>query len=312
MMGASRLGRGLALCLTLGVATTACGTLSVEKEKQLGRQAQREVRARYQLFRDRVVVHYIRSMGEELVRGAEPSPFEFRFYIVEEEGINAFALPGGALYVNTGLILAAANASELAAVMAHEIGHVTARHVARLYNRRRSTGVVAYMAAIAIAIVSGNPYIANAGQLVTGIAATAFTSTFGRDAEREADHLGVETLIRSGYDPHGIVSMFETLREQSGGGSSIQFLSSHPATAERLANVRADIARHTLPPGLRSDDGGRFEIIQERVRLLLGTDAPGEDDSNDSPSPDSRGSGSAPDSPSTKERADVPPSQNPR
>ncbi|MFQ5698271.1 MAG: M48 family metallopeptidase [Myxococcota bacterium] len=287
MASASRLKRSLALGVAVLIAASACGTLSVEDEKQLGRQAQREVRARNQLFRDRVVVHYIRSLGEQLVRAAEPSPFEFRFYIVEDDDINAFALPGGALYVNTGLILRAANVSELAAVMAHEIGHVTARHVAHLYRRQRNTGLVAQLAAIAIAIVSGNPYIANAGSLATGIAATAYASTFNRQAEREADHLAVETLIRAGYDPHGMYTIFQTLREETGGGSSIQFLSSHPATDERLASVRADIARHELPSNLRSDDGGRLEIIQERVRLLLGTDAPGEEDSKDASPPDS-------------------------
>jgi predicted Zn-dependent protease len=270
--------RPLTLALAMLVlATPSCGTLTIEEEKQLGRQAQREVQDRFQLFRDRVVVNYVRQLGRNLVAGAAPSPFDFRFYVVEDENINAFAVPGGAIYVNTGLILEARDASELASVLAHEAGHVTARHVAQLYRRQRNTGVGANLVSLAIAILSGNPYLANAGQLATGVAATAYTSTFTRDAEREADRLAVETMINAGYDPYGMLAILETLhRQEGGGGSMLEFLNSHPATDERLASVRADIASRTLPGSLRRDDRGKLEIIQERIRLLMGTDAPDE------------------------------------
>jgi predicted Zn-dependent protease len=253
-------------------AVAACGTLSVEDEKKLGAQAQREVRDHFQLFRDRVVVNYVRKLGDSLVAAAEPSPFEFRFYVVEDDQINAFAVPAGAIYVNTGTILATGDVSGLAGVMAHEIGHVTARHVAQLYNRQRNTGIGANILAIAIAILTGNPYLANAGQLATGVAATAYTSAYGREAEREADALGIETMIRAGYDPQGMVSVLEALAEEDGGGSALQFLANHPATAERIRNVQGHIAAAQPPPGLRRDDGGKLEIIQERIRLLMGTD----------------------------------------
>jgi predicted Zn-dependent protease len=210
----------LRAALAVGVAASlACGTLSVDQEKQLGHRAQREVRQQLTMMRDRVVVKYIRDMGDRLVSAADPSPFEFRFYVVEDPAINAFALPAGAIYIHTGVIMEAADASELAGVIAHEIGHVTQRHVAKLYNRNRNTGWAVNAVTLVVAVLTGNPYIANAAQMGGVVAATAYTSEFGREAERESDAEAVETLIRAGYDPNGLVTFFNTLLQEGGGGA---------------------------------------------------------------------------------------------
>lgn len=271
--GAARPVVRLALAVWLALLP-GCGTLSVKEEQQLGHEAQRQVRERFQLVRDRVIVGYARDLGEKVVAASKPSPFDFRFYVVEDSEINAFALPGGAIYVHTGVLLKAKDASEVAGVLAHEVAHVTARHVAQLYRRQRNTGVGAQFLTIIVAILTGNPYIANAASLATGVAATAYLSTFNRDAEREADQLAVETLIRAGYDPHGMMTFFETLRKETetGGLRMPQFLSSHPATAERVNAVTALVrSKEPLPP-LRRDDGGKLEIIQNRIELVVGTD----------------------------------------
>ncbi len=105
--------------LLLGSMLAACGTLSVQDEKELGTAAQRDIRQRYDMVRDRVIVHYIRKLGDELVEAADPSPFDFRFYVVEDDAINAFALPGGAIYIHTGTIMKAEDVSELSGVIAH-------------------------------------------------------------------------------------------------------------------------------------------------------------------------------------------------
>jgi predicted Zn-dependent protease len=258
----------------IAVAAAGCGTLSIEEEKQLGHEAQRQVRQHFQMMRDRVVVNYVREIGDRLVAASDPSPFDFRFYVVEDPEINAFALPAGAIYVHTGTILKAKDVSELAGVIAHEIGHVTARHVANLYRRQRNTGVVANVVTLIVAIVTGNPYVANAAQLGTAVAATAYTSQFTREAERESDRLAVEAMIRAGYDPDGLVTFFATLQKeaQTGGLAMPQVLSSHPATDERIQTVRAHIASKGAVPGLRRDDGGRLQIIKERIELIIGTD----------------------------------------
>jgi predicted Zn-dependent protease len=251
----------------------ACQTLSVEREKELGVQAQRQVREQVDLMRDRIVVNYVRDLGARLADASEDSPFDFRFYVVEDESINAFAIPGGAIYVHTGTIAKAENVSELAGVVAHEIGHVTARHVAELYPKQRAVGLGVNFLSILVAILTGSPDLANLGGLGSSVAAQAYLATFSQEAELESDKLAVEALIRAGYDPRGMLTFFETLKQDSGGGGGVtQFLSSHPATDERIAQVRALIQeREPLPP-LRKDDGGKLEIIQRRIDLVIGTD----------------------------------------
>ena len=265
-----RFGLRLSLCL-LALALSACGTLSVQEEKQMGAQAQAQLRKQLTFVRDPVTVNYVRKFGESLAKAARPSPFEFRFYVVEDETLNAFAIPGGAMYVNTGLILAVENSAELAGVLAHEMGHVTARHVAQMANRSRNTGFVANIFYFLIAILTGNPYLANAGGLAGSVAGSAYMNTYTRDAEREADALAVETMVHAGWNPEGMVTMFETLKKESGGFNGPQFLSSHPATDERIENVQRDIAKYPGSTKLKYDDA-KLPIIQERLKLIIGTD----------------------------------------
>jgi predicted Zn-dependent protease len=257
-------------------ALCACGTLSVQDEKELGLQAQRQIREQLTLMRDRVVVNYVRQIGGELAAASPPSPFEFRFYVVEDDSLNAFAIPGGAIYIHSGIIQKSKSAGELAGVMAHEIGHVTARHVAKRFNQRRGTGIVANILALAIAILTGNPYAAQAGQAGVGIAATAYNASFTREDEAEADKLAVDSMIKAGYDPHALISMFQTLRAEEKGFRPPQFLIDHPATQERINQVSAEIKLESPPAGLRTDDNGKLEIIQKRIELIVGTD-PGSD-----------------------------------
>jgi beta-barrel assembly-enhancing protease len=275
MMGS--VARWIACALLLG-ATAGCGTLSVQEEKELGAQEQRRVRQSAQLFRDPVVVNYVRKLGEELSASSRPSPFKFRFYVIEDESLNAFAVPGGAIYVHTGLILAANDVSELAGVMSHEIGHITARHSAEQYKRLRNTSIFAQIVGFAAAVLTGQPQAAG---LVTDLGARAYLNTFSQDAEREADTLGVETMVKAGYDPFGLVRFFQTLQGEGGGGGIPQFLSTHPATPERIKNTTKEIEQVGVAEG-KTDDGGRFEIIQERIRLLEGTEVEFNEDEEDS------------------------------
>ena len=258
----------IAVCLAL----SACSTLSVQEEKKIGYEVQRQVREEFQFLRDPVIVNYIRGIGDQLVRASHPSPFEFRFYVIEDEQINAFAIPGGAVYINTGLITNASNVAEVAGVLAHEIGHVTARHVAQNYKRQRNTGLAANIVGILIAIVSGNSYIAQGGQTATAVAAHAYLNTYTQEAEREADVLAVDSMLGAGFDPQALVTMFQTLQaEAEGGFAAPQFLLSHPATSERIQNVSALIRARGSARALRLEDR-KLPIIQERIRLIVGTD----------------------------------------
>lgn len=286
-MTRKKLGRVLALGL-LAVHLTACGTLSVEDEKKIGAQYQAELRKQMTFVRDPITVNYVRQFGSQLASSARPSPFDFRFYVVEDETVNAFAIPGGAMYVNTGLLMAVHNGAELAAVMSHEMGHVTARHMAKRVNKQRGTGLVVNLFYLAVAILTGNPYLANAGGIAGQVAGQAFLATFSRDDEREADSLGFETMTAAGWNPNGMVTMFETLKKEGGGSSGMpQFLSTHPATDERIASARAMVESFPDPSRLRLVDP-KLPIIQERLKLVVGTDREKEDESDGSESDDDK------------------------
>ena len=256
-----------AALLLAGLAAAGCAPLTIPEERQLGEQVNRQMRQEVRLVRDEVVLAYVQAIGQRIVAAAGTQPFSFRFYVAESDQVNAFALPAGYVYTNTGTLLRAVNASEVAGVLAHEVGHVVRRHVAGNYRRSQGVGILRQLGVLSAAVIGGAP-AANAASLGGGLAAAAYLNSFGREAERESDAFAVQVLPRAGYDPGGMVSFFETLLRESGGAGPPAFLSSHPTTGERIDATRAMIAAQGLPAGLQVHDGGRLEIIQQRIRLL--------------------------------------------
>ena len=250
----------------------------------MGRQAQRQMRAENTLLRDLVTVNYIRELGAKLVAAARPTPFDIRFYVVEDDDLNAGAYPGGTIIIHTGIIQAAKDVSELASVLAHEISHVTDRHFAKRYNKIRNTGVVAQAAVIAAGILTGSQQVANAASLGTQIAGKAYLAGYSREDESAADTLAIETLVKAGYDPEGMVRFFDFLQQEQGGGGGPGFLMTHPSAADRAERTRALVAAAIAAEPERRfkrDDGGKLEIIQRRLELIIGTDFDVRDDIDD-------------------------------
>jgi predicted Zn-dependent protease len=263
--GAKRLARWSILSAVATLAGVGCA-LSVPQERQLAERFDREMKQQYRFVNDPVVDQYVDQIGHGLVSAAGPQPFSYQFTVVDDPEINAFTGPAGHVYVHTGTILAARNASELAGVIAHEVGHVVNRHVAENYGRQQAASIGRDVLVLGAGVLGGGT-AAGAANVLGGLGLAAALNTFGREAEREADDFAVQVLPRAGFDPHGLPSFFETLIAE-GGPSVPTFLASHPAPRERLATTRRAIATLALPPGLRVDDGGRLEIIQQRVRLL--------------------------------------------
>lgn len=261
-----------ALALLAALAASGCGTLSVADEQRLARQFDAQAQRQLRFVRDPVVTGYVDRIGQRIVAAAGPQPFAYQFSVIDDPEINAFAGPGGKIYVHTGTILGARNVAELAAVIAHEVGHVVDRHVAENYGKQRAADIGRQAAVLGGGLLAGAAG-ATAANLATGVGSAAVLNSFGREAEREADDFAVHVLPRAGYDPHGLPSFFETMIAQ-GGPSPPAFLSSHPAPSDRLETTRAAIAATPLPPGLRVDDDGRLEIIQRRIELLTGESAP--------------------------------------
>ena len=268
MVGASRVSVAFAAgWLAGGSLLLACATLTTDQEQDLGEDAARALREELDFVRDPWVVDYVDSLGGQVLRAAGPQPFDFRFHVVRDPELNAFALPAGYIYMNTGILLQAANVSELAGVLAHEIGHVALRHVAENYNRQRNTQL-AYETASVLASVLVGGYAAAGGQMAGQLAAVAYLNQFSREDEQEADAFALEILPRAGYDPNGLLTFFETLQARSGRSGVLAFLASHPTTAARIEAAAASIAAAPLSGDLQVSDRGRLQIIQRRIELL--------------------------------------------
>ncbi|MFL6227992.1 MAG: M48 family metallopeptidase [Pyrinomonadaceae bacterium] len=214
-------------------------SMSVEKEVALGRQVAAEIDRQSKLIDDPVITEYVNRVGQNVVNHSD-AKVPFTIKVVDTDEVNAFALPGGFFYVNKGLLLAADNEAEVAGVMAHEIAHVAARH----YVETQAKGTVAQIGLIAGSIfLGGIPGMIL--QNTAGLGLAAGFSKFSRDAESEADKLGVQYLYASGYDPNAMSTMFEKLASQNKKkpGFFAKTFASHPQSVDRLEASKALVAR---------------------------------------------------------------------
>jgi len=235
---------------------------SVQDDVKLGRQAAQEAESQFPMLRDETVRSYVESVGRRLV-AAIPSEFqhpEFQYYfkVVNASDINAFALPGGPMYVNRGMIEAAKTEGEMAGVMAHELSHVALRHGTAQATKGQKYGVLAGIAGVA-GTIFGGPGV---GQLAQAPFAV-YVLKFSREYETEADVLGAQIMARAGYDPRDLANMFRTIEQTGGGGGG--FLSDHPSPSDRYARINRE-AEMLRVNGSERGDSREFARIQERLR----------------------------------------------
>jgi predicted Zn-dependent protease len=244
-------------CSSSGVNQGDLNLVSLEEEWQLGAQLERDLQGQLNLVNDQAALSYVNQLGRQLVAQTEMRNLPWEFHIVADPSVNAFNIPGGHVYINTGLIGAADNAAELAGVMAHEISHGVARHGTEQLTRAYGIQIVGGM------LLGQNP--AAYEQILAQIAAGGAMASFSRGAEREADGLGVRYMAGAGYDPEGLATMFEELfrQRQRQPGAVEQFFSTHPLTENRIKEVR-QMAREIGASGLRMNDGG-FANAKQRV-----------------------------------------------
>ncbi len=267
-MAATPIEKLRAFCCGAALAAAACAAPTIEDEEELGRQ-RRDCRfaSTCSCCTTRSCTTTSTRSGSGSLQAAGPQPFEYTFYVVEDDELNAFATSGGNVYVHTGMILRARNVSELAGVIGPR-GRprrftATSR---RTTSAQRNTGL-AYADA---AVLGGADRRRGSGRSRSArpaSARTAYLNTFGRETESQADDFAVELLPRAGYDPEGIASMFEVLTA-AGGPRGPKFFSDHPTSADRTEATKKLIAAKQLPPNLKRDDNGRLEIIQARIRVL--------------------------------------------
>lgn len=239
---------------------------SLEKEIALGKQLAQEVERSSKLIDDPVVTEYINRVGQNLVRNSD-ARVPFTIKVIDSDEVNAFALPGGFFYVNSGLILRAQEESELAGVMAHEISHVTARHG----TKNATKGQIAQLATIPLLLL-GPAGVAGYG-LYEGlnIALPLTFLKFSRDAEREADFLGLEYMYKAGYDPNAYITFFERIQadEKRRPGTIPKVFSTHPPTPERIENAQKEIARILPNRPEYIVTTSEFDSVKERLRRIM-------------------------------------------
>jgi predicted Zn-dependent protease len=253
------------------IGTQANVTISLEDEYRLGSMVMRGLRDQGQILDDPEINEYLQSIGSRLVGLAQTPGQKFQFFLVKDSEINAFALPGGFVGVNAGLLLATRSESELAGVLAHEISHVTQRHIARsiaAQSRNSIVSTAAMLAAILIGAAGGGD-AAIAGLAAAQSVALNNQMSFSRANETEADNVGISLMARAGYDPNGMWQFFEVLQRQNGTVNEADIpaiLRSHPVTVERIAETRSRAAGS----GMHSvADSTSYGLMRERMRVLM-------------------------------------------
>jgi predicted Zn-dependent protease len=245
--------------------------LTRSKAERIGRSVLMQMRQQEQIVEDPEVDEYINSIGHQLAGHAHDGAHSFKFFVVDDGNINAFALPGGYIGVNSGLILRTKREAELAGVMAHEVAHVTQNHIARRVAGTQKSSMLA-TAAILAAILMGATGNAE-GDVIQATAmgaqalATQQAINYTRANEYEADRVGINILSSAGYDPTGMPDFFETMGKVSGSyaNRAPEFLLTHPVSSTRMAETRGRAMK--LPPG-NPESSLDYKLIRERLRAL--------------------------------------------
>lgn len=252
------------------IGSPAQAMLTLQDEYQIGRMIVRGLRDQDQIMEDPEVTEYIRSLGYRLSSQAHDGAQRFNFFMVKDRGINAFALPGGFIGVNAGLLLETRSESELAGVLAHEIAHVTQRHIARsiaAQSRSSLVSTAAMLAAILVGAAAGGGDAAMAGMAAAQSLAIQQQISFTRSNEIEADRVGIGILAQAGLDPQGMPAFFETMSRHAGSSEMNipEMLRTHPVTTNRIAETRERAAQLDVK---LTPDSPSYALTRERLRVL--------------------------------------------
>jgi hypothetical protein len=262
----------LALLVTIGIASSDAQTritpdpnkYSLQQDVELGQEAAAEARKQLPMLNDDRVDNYVERVGENLVDAIPPefrhAGFRYTFEVVNQKEINAFALPGGPMFLNRGMIEAAKSEAEMAGVMAHEISHVVLRHGTAQATKGQKFQIGAVAGQILGAIVGGA-----AGSVIsqgTQFGLGAYFLKYGREYERQADLMGAQLMARAGYDPRAMATMFQTIQAE-GGRSGPEWLSSHPDPGNRSSAILKEASMLRVQGNA---DSGQFASVQSRLR----------------------------------------------
>lgn len=245
--------------------------ISPREEQQIGQAFFWRLQQSTHLVEDPEVTSYIETLGYRIASNSDEPSLNYTFFMVPDSSVNAFAAPGGYIGVNTGLLLTAANEDELASVMAHEIAHITQRHILRSFERYKRMTIPRTAALIAAALLGvADPQAGQAAIIAVQGGDVQSMLDFSRAHEAEADNLGMQTLVAAGFDPEAMPSFFEKLQQASryyGGDSVPEFLRTHPVTTSRIADAKGRAVQYRVQRQL--GDHKQFYLIKEKLRVMM-------------------------------------------
>ena len=250
------------------MGSPADALLSKSVESQIGRAIMRDIRRSGMVVEDPQTTEYINEIGHRIAVQSNDGDYEFTFFVVDDPRINAFALPGGYIGVHTGLIEASRNEDELAGVIAHEVAHVTQRHIARAVHARSRQSMLStalMLGAMILGATGGDADMVQAGMAVSQGTAAQQQINFTRSNEYEADRIGIRALSDAGFDPYGMASFFEVMsREDTSSPNSRipEFLRTHPVTTERISEARSRAKDYER---VLSEDSPTYGIARSRI-----------------------------------------------
>ena len=239
---------------------------SPSDDVQVGQQAAQEAEQQLPILRDAEITNYVNDVGQRLVRAIpeeyQHPEFRYSFRVVNAKEVNAFALPGGPMYVNSGMIMAARNEGEMAGVMAHELSHVALRHGTAQATKAQKYSILGGVGAILGGVIGGGvgSVIGQGSQTAVGV----YFLKFSREYETQADILGAQIMARAGYDPRDLANMFRTIAQQGGGSGGPEWLSSHPNPGNREQRIMQEAAMLRVEGG--RGDSAEFRNVQSRLR----------------------------------------------
>ena len=253
---------------------SAGALISPREEHQIGQMFFWRLQQATPLIDDPEVNSYIRALGYRIASNSDEPNLDYTFFMVPDPSVNAFAAPGGFIGVHSGLLLTAATEDELASVIAHEIAHITQRHILRSFERYKRMTVPRTAALIAAALLGiADPSAGQAAIMAVQAGNIQSMLDYSRAHEAEADNLGMQTLVASGFDPEAMPSFFEKLQQASrfyGGDSVPEFLRTHPVTTSRIADAKGRAVQYRVRPQL--GDHKQFYLIKEKLRVMLTED----------------------------------------
>ncbi len=244
------------------------GYLSEADETQLGAQVHDELRKKHRFVTDAAITSYVNSLGQRLARQSKRANLRYQFFVVDDKSINAFATLGGYVYVHTGLLRATETEAQLASVMGHEIGHIVGRHGLENVKQSQKYGTMAAIAGIAGAVLGGQTG-GNVGQMAGNLIFGGKLMKHSRDAEREADYLGLYNLQRANYNTGGMVEMFGILDSVSAKNPNLlgNVMASHPPARERAQNTTSEIRANLRGSETRgTSNSNEFQRVKARLK----------------------------------------------